>query len=238
MNVGLQMYSVRDITNEDLKGALEKVASIGYKAVEFAGFFGNSAKDVRGWLDELGLKASGTHTPVQALTDDYDATVAYHKELGCSTVIIPSADLATKEKVDAFIDTVNALQPRLAADGLTLHYHNHAFEFQPNQDGVVSFDELVRRTNVMLEIDTYWVFVGGRDPLELLDELSERVKVIHVKDGQQGGEGTPLGLGAAPVKAVWEKSQKLGIYPVVESETLKPDGLTEAKICFDYLAAL
>ena len=62
MEYGLQMYSLRDITGEDLKGALEKVSKIGYKGVEFAGFFGHSAEEVKSWLDEYGLTVTGTHT--------------------------------------------------------------------------------------------------------------------------------------------------------------------------------
>ena len=65
---GLQMYSVRDITKENLKDALRKVAEMGYKYVEFAGFFGNTAEDVKAWMDEYGLKCSGTHTGGAAIT--------------------------------------------------------------------------------------------------------------------------------------------------------------------------
>jgi sugar phosphate isomerase/epimerase len=238
MNVGIQMYSVRDISGDDLEGALRKVADIGYKTAEFAGFFGHSASEVRGWLDDLGLKVSGTHTPVAELIDKLEETVAYHKELGNVNIIIPWADLSTREKVDSLVDAINKLQPRLAKEGIALHYHNHDFEFRKNLDGVIPYDEIVSRTNALLEIDTYWAFVGGRDPLKMLDELGSRVKAIHVKDGSASGDGTPLGQGAAPVAAVWAKAKALNIYPVVESETLTPDGLTEAKICFDYLNAL
>ncbi|MBR5258216.1 MAG: sugar phosphate isomerase/epimerase, partial [Clostridia bacterium] len=80
MEYGLQMYSVRDITGRDLKGALKQVADIGYRYVEFAGFFGNQAADVKRWLDEFGLIASGTHTGIDPLLNDYEGTVRYHKE--------------------------------------------------------------------------------------------------------------------------------------------------------------
>ena len=57
---GLQLYSVRDITKEDFKGALKKVAELGYKYVEPAGFFGQTAEDVKAWLDEYGINIKPT----------------------------------------------------------------------------------------------------------------------------------------------------------------------------------
>jgi len=80
--------------------------------------------------------------------------------------------------------------------------------------------------------------VGKTDPVAVLDRLGERVKVIHIKDGYADGRGTPLGMGEAPVAAVYAKAVQMGIPMVVESETCKPDGITEAKICIEYLRSL
>ena len=76
MGYGLQLYSVRDITKEDLKGALKKVADLGYECVEFAGFFGHSAEEVTGWLNEFGLKVSGTHTGMAEIDGNFEETLA------------------------------------------------------------------------------------------------------------------------------------------------------------------
>jgi len=235
MEYGLQLYSVRDITEKDLRGALEKVAAIGYKKVEFAGFFGNSATDVKAWLDNLGLEASGTHTQLQEVWDRFDATVAYHKAIDCHNLIIPYAVLKTAADVDDTVSKLNDLQPRLAKEGIALHYHNHSHEFLPNDDGVIPFEELRSRTGIYLEVDTYWAYVGGRDPVKLLAELGDRVKVIHIKDGEKDGHGLPLGRGTAPAKAVYDYCKKASLDMVVESETLTPDGVTEATICFGFL---
>lgn len=238
MNYGLQLYSVRDITPENLEGALAQVAEIGYKFVEFAGFFNHSAEDVAAMLKKYGLTVSGTHTNWAEVAEHFEETVAYHKAIGNKNIIVPAADLKTKEKLDAFIDMANRFQPLLEKEGIAFHYHNHDYEFRPNEDGQIIYDELVARTKLSLEIDTFWVYVGGRDPIAMLDTLSDRVKVIHLKDGYADGKGMPLGQGTAPVKAVWEKAKALNIPMVVESETLTPDGMTEAKVCFDYLASL
>ena len=110
MEYGLQMYSVRDITDKDLDGALKKVAEIGYKFVEFAGFFGHSAQEVKDMLDKYGLRVSGTHTGWNEVADHFEETVAYHKTIGNKNIIVPGADLSSQEKIDAFIKMANEFQ--------------------------------------------------------------------------------------------------------------------------------
>ena len=236
-NYGIQMYSVRDITKDDMEGALKKLAEMGYGNVEFAGFFDIPAETIKGWLDKYGLKASGTHTQWKLLEDDFEGTVAYHKAIGCKRLIIPGADLSTKENLDAFIDLLNKYQPLLAAEGISLGYHNHDGEFGFNKDGMYIYDEIVNRTNIDLEIDTYWAYAGKQNPLALMERLKDRLHVIHIKDGFANREGKPLGQGTAPVAQVYKKAVEMGVDMVVESETLQPDGLTEAKICIDFLKA-
>lgn len=99
-------------------------------------------------------------------------------------------------------------------------------------------EQLQTRTNLLLEIDTYWAYVAGQDPVALMEKLKDRVKVIHIKDGDQEGHGAYLGKGTAPVAAVYQKAVELGIPMVVESETLTPDGITEVRECFQYLKSL
>ena len=238
MEYGIQMYSVRDITETNMEGALKALAEMGYSYVEFAGFFGIPAQTIKEMLDKYGLRVSGTHTVWQEVAEHFEETLAYHKAIGNKNIIIPGADLSTKAKLDAFIDMLNEFQPKLAAEGITLGYHNHDHEFKPNEDGQIIYDEIVARTKIALEIDTYWVYAAGKDPVALMEQLKDRLPVIHIKDGLSNRDGRPLGLGTAPVKAVYNKAVEMGVPMVVESETLQPDGLTEAKICIDYLKSL
>lgn len=233
---GLQMYSVRDMAENDLEGALRQVAELGYSFVEFAGFFGHTAKDVSQMLDTYGLRVSGTHTGwVELMPDRLAQTIAYHKELGNTNIIIPSADMSTPEKLDAFIDLVNDVQPKLAAEGISLGYHNHDGEFRPNEFGVITHTELEKRTKVDFEIDTYWVYAAGRNPIEELERLKSRVHVIHLKDGFADRRGMALGEGTAPVAAVREYAINNGLCMVVESETCQPTGIEEVGRCIRYL---
>ncbi len=238
MEYGLQLYSIRDITEKDMDAALKGVAEIGYKSVEFAGFEGHSAEEIKAMLAHYGLKVSGTHTGYQKLQEDFEGQVAYHKAIGCDSIIIPSAPMMEEEFRPGFYKLCNEWIPRLKEEGIRLMYHNHAFEFNMNKAGQYIHQELIDNTDLMFEIDTYWTYVGWVDTIPYITNLKDRIGFIHLKDGDHSGHGATLGEGDAPVAEVKKCAEALGFPMIVESECLIPDGLTEVKKCFDYLATL
>ncbi len=239
MNYGIQLYSLRDITKDDFAGALRTVAELGYTSVEPAGFFGTTAEDFNRLLAENGLTISSTHTGVPALLPEkLETTIAFHRAIGNPCIIIPGADLSTPEKLEEFIALVNDVQPKLAAAGIRLAYHNHAREFQKNDWGILTHSVLEARTNLEFEIDTYWAYVAGVDPVETITRLRDRVRLIHLKDGDAEGHGCALGEGTAPVAAVRARAIELGLGMVVESEGCQPTGAEEVGRCIAYLRKL
>ena len=239
MNYGLQLYSVRDSLKQDYYATLKAVAALGYKMVETIRLENVTAEQVRAWCDELGLTVCGTHTGANAvLPETIEKTIADHQAMGCSLLIIPSHDLSTAAKIDEFTALVNRVQPILAEKGITLAFHNHTTEFHPNADGLIPFDEILKRTDMKIELDICLAYQGGQDSPALMEKLGSRLCAIHLKDGDSKDEGFPLGMGTAPVKACWEKAKAMGVPIVVESESLNPDGLTEARICMEYLKRL
>ena len=249
---GLQMYSLRDITKENLKDSLKKVVEMGYKYIEFAGFFGNSAEDVKSWLDEYGLICSGAHTGAAPLAADViDETIAYHKAIGCKNLIIPGMDWSTPEKLEENISLMNYAQKKLAEQGIALGYHNHSAEFFTTDYGKVVMDEIINRTTIALEIDTFWAFNAGVDPVSYCDSLKDRIRVIHLKDGipvspanrsfshcHDGAIDKSIGLGTAPIKEVRAWALQNDVLMGIESEGLDPTGPEEVQRCIDYLRTL
>ena len=241
MKYGIQMYSLRTVAGEDLKKALETVAKIGYKAVEFAGFFGNDAETVRSWLDELGLEVYSTHTGVKELTPEViEETIKYHKTLGNKLIIIPGFSAKTREDFDAVIDTINFAQPVLEKEGIKLAFHNHYKEFSLTDYGALILQEFIDKTSINFQLDTYWTFYAGKDPLAVMDELKQmnRLVSIHLKDGLSDKTGRSLGQGEAPVEKVLDKAIAMGLPIVVESEGEDPTGPEEVGRCFDFLKSL
>lgn len=239
MKYGIQMYSVRDVAKNDLYAALKSVADIGYKFVEFAGFFGNSAEDVRAWLDELGLEVCSTHTDPEELTPGRIAeTVKYHKTIGNKNIIIPGIWYNTEKELNYSVELINFANDYLAKEGIALGYHNHYKEFYTMDYGAVVHKEFETRTDVEFEIDTFWAFYAGEDPIAILERLKDRIKVIHLKDGLETRKGKALGEGYAPVERVLDKAIELGFTVVVESEGLDPTGPEEVERCYKYLMSL
>ena len=239
MKYGIQMYSVRDLAEKDLRAALKCVADIGYKYVEFAGFFGHSAEEVRSWLDEFGLEVSSTHTGSDELTPEKIAeTIEYHKIIGNKNIVLPGIRYRTREELDAAVELINFANAELKKAGITLGYHNHYKEFYTMDYGAVVHKEFETRTDVEFEIDTFWAYYAGEDPIAILERLKDRIKLIHLKDGLTDMTGKALGEGTAPVEKVLDKAIELGFTVVVESEGLDPSGPEEVERCFRYLEKL
>jgi len=240
MEYGLQLYSIRDITDKDFEGALKEVAEIGYRYVEPAGFFGHSAEEVDVMMKKYGLIVSGTHTGWKEVLQNTEECIAYHKGIGCDTIIIPGADIYTREGIEYFIALIKEALPKIEAAGLKLGYHNHCEEFYihgEQGDLFVPYMELITRTDIQFEIDTYWAYAAGQDPMKLMERLSDRLLCIHIKDGERNGEGKPLGMGTAPCREVYQKAKEMGLLMVVESETCNPTGMAEAEFCHRFLKA-
>ena len=238
MDYSIQLYSLRDITPENLEAALKAVSQMGYTAVEFAGFFGHTAEEINNMLNKYGLKVSGTHSSLDDLVNNFEETLAYHKAIGNKNYIIPGYDLSSQKKIDYFVENVNNFRKILWDQGISLGFHNHDREFKVNNDGSVPYEQIIYRTDIDLEVDTYWAYVGMNNPVALLERLKDRIRMIHIKDGYDNGEGMPLGRGTAPVKEVYDWAAANSRLMVVESETCNPDGVTEAKICIDFLRRL
>lgn len=241
MNIpyGVQLFSVWDTIHDDFEGTLEKISEMGYKGVEFAGFGGKSAKEINEVLAKYNLELWSAHEIFENLVDDYEKTVAFHREVGNKSIVI-GTDLETQSQIDEFVELANPIIDRLEKDGMFLGFHNHAREFYPIRGGGIPFEQLIYRTNIKFEIDTYWAFVGMGNPVQLMERLGDRVKVLHIKDGfgDKVTRGIPLGRGTAPVRDCVAYGYRNSIPMLVENETYFPSGLDEIKMSIDYLRSL
>ena len=103
---------------------------------------------------------------------------------------------------------------------------------------MISWYQLRDNTKISLEVDTYWAWNAGVEPIALITENAERIRMIHLKDGLLGGQGRSLGSGAAPVREVLAAARRLSMLPVVESEGLDPTGREEVQRCMDFLKSV
>jgi len=106
------------------------------------------------------------------------------------------------------------------------------------ENGKTIYQQIIERTNVKFEVDTYWAFVAGQDPIEFMESLGDRLVLAHIKDGTKDYKGAPLGMGEAPVKEVYEYLKNKNIPIIVECEAKDAPGLEEAEISMNYLKSL
>ena len=205
--ISVQLYTVRDAIAADLPCTLQRLADIGYTQVEPWGFV-ERVDEYAEALPAAGLTAPSAHAKLvgQDLQPIFEAAV----RLGVSTVIDPHIDETrwiTREDVEAVAAELGEVAEAARAHGLTVGYHNHAFELENLIDGTPALEVFAAAlpADVVLEIDTYWVEVGGVDAAELLARLGDRVRFLHIKDGPKTKDDTEqvaVGRGTMPVRDI------------------------------------
>jgi sugar phosphate isomerase/epimerase len=228
--VALQLYTVRELTGKDFAGTLGKVAKMGYDAVEFAGYGGLAAKDMKKLLGDLGLVCAGTHEGFDRLDTKLGEVIEYNRTIGNEWLVCPSMPEEWSGKgadgFRAFAERLNVIGEKARQAGMRLCYHNHSFEFK-KADGKYLLDILLDAADPKLvgaEVDVYWVKHGGDDPVAFITRHAGRCPLIHMKDMTGGSEptDTPVGTGILDMKGIIRASRKAGArWFIVEQDTPK-----------------
>ncbi len=182
--VGLQLYSLHEYTEKDFCGTVEKVAQMGYKGVEFAGYGGLKPEQVVKLLKDNGLTAYGSHIGGLPKTDaELDAEIEMNLAVGSKYLICPWQDMETRDDALRFAEVMNRTADRLRPHGLRLGYHNHDFEFRVDQ-GEILLDTVLQNVaeDVFVEFDVFWVAYAGHDPLRFIKKYAGRQPLMHLKE--------------------------------------------------------
>lgn len=188
--VGLQLYSLREECKTDLPGMLAAVSKIGYKGVEFAGYHGRSAKELRKMLDDNGLVACGTHTPYESiLSDKLEETIAFNRTLGNKFLIVPWMEGKSKQEWLDKAKLFNEVASKVKSARMVVGYHAHAHDFQKFGDES-AWDLFFGNTKreVVMQLDTANCHDGGADPVAVLKKYPRRAVSIHLKPFGNGPE--------------------------------------------------
>ncbi len=198
--LGVQLYTVRDRMAQDMAGTLEAVARIGYREVEFAGYFDTPPAGVRQYLDDAGLAAPAAHIAFTDVRDNPELPIERAVVVGHQTLIVawlPEEERRTLDQWRAWADRFNGFAEQCRGAGLRFAYHNHDFEFQPI-DGVKPFDLLLERCDPALvdfELDLFWAVKAGEDVNAILAANPNRYPMCHVKDMAADGSMVDVGAG-------------------------------------------
>ncbi|HEX8524394.1 MAG TPA: sugar phosphate isomerase/epimerase [Tepidisphaeraceae bacterium] len=248
MKLSIQLYTVRDLTAKDFPGTMKKLAGIGYRAVELAGY-GNlkTAQEAKAALDEAGLKVSGAHAPIDQLETKLDQILAEATELGHTNIICPWMPEERRKTAEDWKKAAKSLEKigyECHQKGFQLCYHNHSFEFQ-KFEGKRGFDILFENCDanmVKCELDVYWVQHGGEDPVKLINRMGERIHLMHLKDMAKGPEKkfAPVGTGIIDFKGILEAGTKAQTQwgCVEQDNSYGADPLEAVKTSFENLTKL
>jgi sugar phosphate isomerase/epimerase len=249
--IGLQLYTVRDLLKQDFEGTLARVAAIGYREVEFAGYFDHAPEQVRAALDRNGLTAPGAHVPFESIENAWGATLHTATLVGHRFVVCAWIPEERRRTVDAWRTIGDRLNQAAAAcrdAGLQFAYHNHSYEFVP-LEGRLPYDILLEHTDpalVRLELDLFWITYGGGDPLAYFSRYPGRFPLVHVKDmaPKPAPDVAPervmvdVGRGSIDWKRIFTRSREAGIEHYFVEHDQPADPLASIRASYDYLRGL
>jgi sugar phosphate isomerase/epimerase len=244
--IALQLYSIKELTEVDFLGTLEKVAKIGYDGVEFAGYFNTSSKDLKKALSSFGIQAAGSHVGIDALKSELNREMDYAMEIGSPYIICPGIPEEMRSSVDDYKKTAalfNEIGQRCKENGIQFGYHNHDFEFQQFA-GEYGLDLLVNHTEAELlfvELDTYWVEFSGLRSIDFIEKYKERCRILHIKDMKSLADrrNVEIGTGIMDFKAIIPAAQKQGVqWYTVEQEEFEIPQLRSIEESLNYLKSI
>ena len=253
--VGLQLYTLRNELARDLAGTLRKVADIGYEEVEIFDFYGKNSVEMRKLLRDNGLSAPSAHYQTAQIRSSWDKQIEYAKAIGLKymvNAIIWPPERKSLEDYKQLADMFNKAGEQCQKAGIQFAYHDHNFEFKV-YDGVVAYDELLKRTDpalVQFEMDCFWVTRAGQDPVAYFEKYPGRFPLLHIKDLNKGfpptvddnfnpGPFAPVGEGTIDWKRIFAAAPNGGMkhFFVEQDECDKPP-LESIKISYHYLKKL
>lgn len=239
--IGLQLYSVREDLAKDYPGTLKRVAGIGYREVEAAGFYNHSAADVKQMMTDAGLRCISAHYSLADLLKTTDAIIEYARTLGLEYIICSAPWAADPSHLMKYpggawqgtmhamtlddwkwnADQFNQMGCKMQEAGLKFGYHNHTMEFR-QEDGSTGYSILLEDTDprcVTLELDCGWAIAAGADPVKLLQKYPGRFSMLHLKDLKPASPGTEpseristeIGLGIVEFRPLFAAAKASGV---------------------------
>ena len=242
--IGLQLYSVREQAALDFNGTIHKIASMGYTAVETAGFpEGVTPQDAKSLFDSLGLSVTSSHSPLP-LGEEASKVLDTLAAIECPHLVSPWMDpghYQTEDKMKALAEIFNQAYFITTEHGMKFSIHNHAFEFSI-VDGVPAIEILKKylEPGINFQLDTYWIQVAGQDPAETVQKFGLRSPILHIKDGPATQEGvmTAVGDGIVDVPAIIRAGAPFTEWLIVEIDRCDTNMMEAVDKSFKYLSKL
>ena len=238
--LSVQLYSLREESQQDFDGVLERLAAIGYKGVEPFALFGKTPEQLRRQVEDLGMTISSSHHPwanraePQEVIDTVSAMGLNRAAGGFGP-----DDFADMDAVKRTADTINGLIDDLRPAGIDLFIHNHWWEFAP-VDGALGYHHIAERCpELSFEVDTYWAAnFGAVDPAAEVARVKHRAPLLHIKDGPlvEGESHVAVGDGRMDIGGIIDAADPDVLeWLIVELDACDTDMMTAVEGSYRYL---
>lgn len=244
--LGVQLYTLRTEMARDVETVLARVAEIGYREVEFAGYFGYSPKEIRAMLDRHGLVAPSAHLALGDLEHDPEAIYDAARIIGHQFLTCPWIPAERRQTLAGWSDVArefNRLGQAAHDAGFRFAFHNHDYEFVPVGE-VIPYDVLLSETDpklVSFEMDLYWIIKGGADPVRYFGKHPGRFPMLHVKDmaGTPDRTFADVGRGTIDFKRIFRHADEAGVeHYFVENDAPAGSPFDSVRVSYAYLRHL
>jgi sugar phosphate isomerase/epimerase len=239
--LGVQLYTLRSLFEHDYQGTLQHVAEIGYKDVEFGGYFKHDPRSIKKVMNDIGLSSHSSHVQLADVENNFDNVMEIAAVMGQTNLIIPwlAPERRTLDSYKSLADLLNNRGEKAKAAGFTLAYHNHEFEFE-TVEAVVPYDLLLERTDpdiVAFEIDLFWCDEAGVDPVAYFNKAPGRFISCHVKDRTKDGKMVAVGDGNINFNRIFKHAKKAGLKRFYVEHDNPQNPVASVKRSFEYLMA-
>jgi sugar phosphate isomerase/epimerase len=247
--IGLQLSTLNGMAKSDLAKTLGQIHAIGYQEVELTPVaYTLPVEQLRKVVADSGLKAPSGHFEYTDLPWQWD----YAKAIGLPWVVCPMLPKSQWTSADGFHTAArqfNEWGQRAHDLGMRFAFHNHDYEFR-QFDGTTGFDILLKETDpklVFFEMDCYWITQAGLDPIEMLNRLGRRVRMLHIKDrkpgfppsndmSQSSAHFTEVGSGGIDWPHILAAARKLQVeHYFVEQDHIDGSPLESIRTSYNYL---
>ncbi len=189
MNIGMQIYGLRNELETDFAGTLEKISAMGVTGVELFGAH-KSASETKTILEQNHLIPVACHVVFDSLQTNLEQHITRAKEIGASALVCAWSKTSEQQNWQQIADALELQAQACNAQGLEFAYHNHDHEITETVNGVPALDVIATRApSVKLELDIAWVHAAGVQPKVYLEKYASRIILVHLKDIKKTATG-------------------------------------------------
>lgn len=227
MPIGCQTWTVRSMIAKDFPGTIKMLAGIGFQAIElcspvgYAGSgFANVGKykgaELRGILDDAGVKCVSSHFGIKELRDNLAGRIDWAKDVGLTQMMVPSLDGPRKPTLDDVkraAEEYNKMGEQSAKAGIQQGLHNEGFELSV-VDGQRTYDLLFGLLDPKLVKFQFQcsTISQGYDAAEYFTKYPGRFISMHVQDwSPEKKKEVAVGQGSLDWKKIFTAAKTGGI---------------------------